>query len=122
MIAAVIGDCVSAMPPITNTKKNTRSGYGVFTPIVENKRKPNASDVIPRATVRLWPNRAMSLGVSGETIIMIGAIGRNRRAAPNALKPMTSWKYCVKRNITPNIDMKTRIMPPVPTLKAGLEK
>ena len=31
-----------------------------------------------------------------------------------------SWKYCVMRNMTPNIDKKIRIMPPVPVLNAGL--
>ena len=38
---------------------------------------------MPTATVRLAPNRALSRGVSGATMIMIGAIGSSRSAAPS---------------------------------------
>ena len=53
---------------------------------------------------------------------MIGAIGSRRIAAPRGEYPRISWKYCVMRNITPYIDKKIRIIPPVPVLKAGFLK
>ena len=51
---------------------------------------------------------------------MIGAIGRNRSAVENGVYPRISWKYCVMRNITPNIDRNTRIMPPVAGAERGV--
>ena len=41
---------------------------------------PAPTRLIPTATVRLAPNLATMRGVSGDTIIMIGAIDENRRA------------------------------------------
>ena len=40
--------------------------------------KPQAMSTMPPATVRLAPKRALSRGVSGATMIMIGAIGNRR--------------------------------------------
>ena len=50
-----------------------------------NRRKPIDTNVIPAATVRFEPKRALIRGVRGATIIMIGAIGKNRTAAERAL-------------------------------------
>ena len=77
---------------------------------------------IPSPTVRFAPIRVLSRGVSGATTIMIGAIGSRRTAAPSGLYPRMSWRYCVSRNITPNIDMKISTMPAVPVLNAGFSK
>ena len=40
---------------------------------------------MPAATVRLAPKRALSRGVCGATMTMIGAIGRRRSAAFSGL-------------------------------------
>ena len=45
---------------------------------------------------------------------MIGAIGRKRSADESGVYPSTSWKYCMFRNISPDIARNTRIRPPVP--------
>ena len=42
---------------------------------------PSAVEQLPNETVRWAPRRLLSRGVIGATMIMIGAIGRNRRAA-----------------------------------------
>ena len=75
---------------------------------------------MPMETTLLAPKRALSLGVIGDTATMIGAIGKRRRAALSGVYLRINWKYCVMRNITPNMDRKIRIMPLVPVLKAGL--
>ena len=40
---------------------------------------------MPAATARFAPKRALSRGVSGATMIMIGAIGSSRSAASSGL-------------------------------------
>src|SRR5213596_3213115 len=75
MIAAVIGDIVSAMPIMSSATHNSTYQYDVLTVSCANEKKPHATRLIPVATVRLAPRRLMMRGVIGDTIIMIGAIG-----------------------------------------------
>ena len=82
--------------------------------------RPTVTPPMPMETTLLAPKRALSLGVIGDTATMIGAIGKRRRAALSGVYLRINWKYCVMRNITPNMDRKIRIMPLVPVLKAGL--
>ena len=81
MIAAVIGDIAIAMPETSGMSARRIHQYGVSRPTRENTAKPTAMSTIPKPTTRFAPNRALSLGVSGATMIMIGAIGSNRTAA-----------------------------------------
>ena len=122
MIAAVIGDIVIAIPTTSGTRQTRMYRYEVWRPTPRNNSRPPATRPIPNATARFAPKRAVMRGVSGATMIMIGAIGSSRSAVDNGEYSRTSWKYCVMRNITPNSAMKTRIMPPVPVLNAGLRK
>ncbi len=92
--------------------------YDVSTLRRVNERNPIDTRLIPSPTVRLTPMRPAIRGVIGATMSITGAIGRNRNAEPRGLKPKISWKYCVIKNITPNIDRKTRIIPPVAVAKA----
>jgi len=79
--------------------------------------RPTVTPPMPMETTLLAPKRALSLGVIGDTATMIGAIGKRRRAALSGVYLRINWKYCVMRNITPNMDRKIRIMPLVPVLK-----
>ena len=83
MIAAVIGDIVSAMP---DDERRTARASTYQYDVCERRGRGTAAgrraiEHMPNATVRLAPKRALSRGVSGATMIMIGAIGRNRSAA-----------------------------------------
>jgi hypothetical protein len=122
MIAAVIGDIESAMPETSGIRLIRMNQYGVCNPMWKKRSRPPAMHSIPNATVRFAPKRAVRRGVSGDTMIMIGAIGSRRSAAPSGEYPSTSWKYCVIRNMTPNIERNTSIIPPLPVLKLGLRK
>src|SRR2546430_16856623 len=82
--------------------------------------KPRVTPHIPIETTLLAPKRALSLGVIGDTAIMIGAMGKKRSAALSGVYRRINWKYWGMRNIIPNIDRKIKIMPLVPVLKAGL--
>src|SRR5436305_4056759 len=85
MIAAVMGDIVSAIPETRKIRQNSTYGYDVPTSIRENDRNPNATNAIPVPTVLFEPMRATIRGVIGDTMIMIGAMGRKRTAVPSAL-------------------------------------
>src|SRR5690242_4442947 len=83
MIDAVIGDIDSAMPLTAGMSDANTYRYGVWGVSSRNISSPNAIEHMPAATTRFAPKRADSLGVSGETRIMIGAIGSSRSAAPS---------------------------------------
>src|SRR4051812_29415380 len=80
MMAAVIGDDDSAMPDTSGTTQARMYQYDVDSVRARNMMSPMPTSVRPAATVRLAPKRSLSLGVSGETTIMIGAMGKNRSA------------------------------------------
>ena len=122
MMAAVIGDIDAAIPQVIG-KSATRASHELeSTPRMRSRAKPEAISSIPAATTRLAPNRALSHGVDGATMSMIGAIGSRRMAAWNGVSARTSWKYWVSRNIIPYMARKMSIIPLVPTEKAGLRK
>src|SRR6185369_6477852 len=118
MIAAVIGEIVIAMPEIRTSMHTSTYKYDVSTLRSVNERNPIDTRLIPSPTVRLTPMRPAILGVIGATMSITGAIGRKRNAEPRGLNPRISWKYCVMRNITPNIARNTRIIPPVAVANA----
>src|SRR6202007_1062299 len=71
MIDAVIGDLVSAIPPVSGTKQTTMNEYGLWTPSTASRQNESEMLNIPNATVRCAPKRALSRGVRGATTIMI---------------------------------------------------
>ena len=85
MIWAVMGDIANAMPEIRNTKQRNTKPYDVCSDSSRNSTNPMPTKTMPADTIRCAPKRAASRGVNGATIIMIGAIGRMRSAAPRGL-------------------------------------
>src|SRR5689334_6436962 len=85
MIAAVIGDMARAMPATSGKIDPSTYQYDVVALRPRRAKSPTATSARPKATVRLAPKRALSLGVIGATMIMIGAIGRKRIAVSSAV-------------------------------------
>src|SRR5690242_20017031 len=83
MIEAVMGDIDSAMPVTSGTIEISTYQYGVCGVNARNINSPPATEIIPAATTRFAPKRALRRGVIGDTRIMIGAIGSKRSAALN---------------------------------------
>ena len=87
MIDAVIGDIVSAMPADErDDRRRARTSTACARRAPRNISEPDRDehhagrdDAVARRTASL------SRGVSGATMIMIGAIGRRRSAAPSGL-------------------------------------
>ena len=84
-MAAVSGDMARAMPQVIGTRAIITTATDELTVVVRRIMKPQAISTMPAATVRLARNRALSRGVSGATMIMIGAIGSRRSEVARAL-------------------------------------
>src|SRR5262245_56310872 len=83
MIDAVIGDIDNAIPLTSGTIDSSTYQYGVCGVSSRKSAMPTAIPSMPDATTRFAPYLALRRGVSGETRIMIGAIGSKRSAALN---------------------------------------
>ena len=86
-----------------------------------NKRavvaKPN-----PDATTILLPTRSVNRALIGATTSMIAAHGNNAEPACNGENRITTWRYCVRRNVAPNIAKKMNMMPMLAAENRGFLK
>src|SRR5262249_60404534 len=82
MIAAVIGDIVSAMPVTSNNIDASTCGQPVCVVSNRNNNRPTVTGPSPNATTPFAPYRALRGGVTGAPLTSTGPPGRDRSAPP----------------------------------------
>src|SRR5580765_5195797 len=71
----------------------------------------NVAKLNPVPTTSFVPMRSVNRALNGATTSMIAAHGNSAAPARSAENPMTLWRYCVRRNVEPNIAKKMSMMP-----------
>jgi hypothetical protein len=123
MIDSVAGAMVSAMPVAMRHMRITTSGqYDEWAVRLTMEPRPTVTSSSPVPTTNLVPTFDTKRALSGANVIMHAAIGRKRRPVSHAEYPSTNWKYCVMRNVEPNIAKNTSMMPVLAALNRGFLK
>ena len=105
------------------------SSPGVFTEVVHlflatGLRKGNISHEPAEAIEIHWIDfdEACARALNGEITSMHMAQGRKRTPVSSGEYPSTNWKYCVMRNVDPNIAKKINMIPELAAENRGFRK